>query len=83
MAAGAAVLAQRRAVEQRNRAIATALAAQAALTLADVQGGGDLRAIKQACTDLGIVAPEQIELIFHSNAARLIDRIEARKQNVR
>ena len=43
----------------------------------------DLRAIKQACTDLGIVAPEQIELIFHSNAARLIDRIEARKQNVR
>ena len=40
----------------------------------------DLRAIKQACTDLGIVAREEIEAIFHSNAAKLIARGEARKQ---
>ena len=40
----------------------------------------DLRAIKQACTELGIVAREEIEGIFHSNAARLIAGVEARKQ---
>ena len=40
----------------------------------------DLRAIKQACVDLGIVAREEIEMIFHSNAARLIAGIVARKQ---
>jgi uncharacterized protein len=40
----------------------------------------DLRAIKQACTELGIVARDQIEMIFHSNAARLIAGILARKQ---
>ena len=43
----------------------------------------DLRAIKQACDDLGIVAREQIEGIFHSNALRLIERVEARKQQSR
>ena len=40
----------------------------------------DLRAIKQACTELGIVAREEIEMIFHSNAARLIAGIVARKR---
>ncbi len=40
----------------------------------------DLLAIKQACTELGIVAREEIEGIFHSNAARLIAGIQARKQ---
>ena len=36
--------------------------------------------IKQACTGLGIVGREDIEMIFHSNAARLITGILARKQ---
>jgi len=40
----------------------------------------DLRAIRQACTDLGIVARDEVEMIFHSNAARLIASIKARKQ---
>jgi hypothetical protein len=40
----------------------------------------DLLAIKQACTELGIVAREQIEMIFHANADRLIAGIPARKQ---
>jgi uncharacterized protein len=40
----------------------------------------DLLAIKQACTELGIVAREQIEMIFHSNADHLIAGIQARKQ---
>ena len=40
----------------------------------------DLRAIKQACTELGIVAREEIEMIFHSNATRLIAGIQALKQ---
>ena len=40
----------------------------------------DLRAIKQACNELGIVAREEIEMIFHTNAARLIAGIVARKQ---
>jgi hypothetical protein len=39
----------------------------------------DLRAIKQACQELGIVARADIEAIFHDNAARLIDAILARK----
>jgi uncharacterized protein len=42
----------------------------------------DLLAIKQACTELGIVAREQIEMIFHSNADRLIAGIQARKPNL-
>lgn len=41
----------------------------------------DLRAIKQACHELGIVEPSRIEAIFHDNAARLIARIVARKTN--
>ena len=40
----------------------------------------DLLGIKQAYTELGIVAREEIEMIFHSNAARLIAGIVARKQ---
>jgi uncharacterized protein len=32
----------------------------------------DLRAIKQACQDLGITGPSEIEAIFHDNAARLL-----------
>jgi predicted TIM-barrel fold metal-dependent hydrolase len=39
----------------------------------------DLRAIKQACRELGIVARADIEAIFHDNAARLIEEILARK----
>ena len=39
----------------------------------------DLLAIKQACRELGIVAREQIEMIFHSNADRLIAGIQAQK----
>jgi predicted TIM-barrel fold metal-dependent hydrolase len=39
----------------------------------------DLRAIKQACTDLGISDRAQIEAIFHSNAARLMDGARAEK----
>lgn len=41
----------------------------------------DLRAIKQACEELGIVERRQIEAIFHDNAARLIDSILAHKRN--
>lgn len=48
VAAGVAVAAKRTAVEQRNRAVATALSAQAALILSGVQGGGDVRAVKQS-----------------------------------
>jgi len=40
----------------------------------------DLLAIKQACTELGIVAREDIDGIFYSNAARLVAGIQARKQ---
>ena len=40
----------------------------------------DLWAIKQACTELGIVAQQEIERIFHSNAVQLIAGITARKQ---
>jgi len=39
----------------------------------------DLRAIKQACQQLGIVHPAQIQAIFHDNAARLIERAVSRK----
>jgi hypothetical protein len=39
----------------------------------------DLRAIKQACQELGIVENEQIEAIFYGNAAKLIKGILARK----
>jgi hypothetical protein len=39
----------------------------------------DLRAIKQACQELGIVARPDIEAIFHDNAAGLINGILARK----
>jgi hypothetical protein len=40
----------------------------------------DLLAIKQACTELRIIAREEIEMIFHSNAARLVADIQARKR---
>jgi uncharacterized protein len=40
----------------------------------------DLRAIKQACEDLGICERSQIEAIFHDNAARLIHGLIDRKQ---
>ena len=43
----------------------------------------DLRAIKQACTELGLTERPPIEAIFHDNAARLIDGILARKANRR
>jgi hypothetical protein len=39
----------------------------------------DLRAIKQACQELGLTARRDIEAIFHDNAARLIEGILARK----
>jgi len=39
----------------------------------------DLRALKQACQDLGLVECRRIEGIFHDNAARLIAEIMARK----
>jgi len=39
----------------------------------------DLRAIKQACVELGIQDRKQLEAIFHDNAARLIAGILARK----
>src|ERR1043166_9383204 len=39
----------------------------------------DLRAIKQACQELGIVARADIEAIFHDNAAGLIEGILARR----
>lgn len=39
----------------------------------------DIRAIKQACEDLGIHDRGQIEAIFYGNARRLIDGVLARK----
>jgi len=39
----------------------------------------DLRAVKQACGELGISGRSEIEAIFHDNAARLIDGILTRK----
>jgi len=39
----------------------------------------DLRAIKQACEELGISERRQIEAIFHDNAARLVGPILQRK----
>jgi uncharacterized protein len=43
----------------------------------------DIRGIQQACTDLGIAAREDIEGIFHSNAARLIAGVMEHKQQSR
>jgi hypothetical protein len=40
----------------------------------------DLRAIKQACEELGITGRPDIEAIFHDNAAGLIDGILGRKR---
>jgi hypothetical protein len=40
----------------------------------------DLRAIKQACEELGITGRAAIDAIFHDNAARLIDGILKSKQ---
>ena len=40
----------------------------------------DLRGIKLACDELGIVAREEIEMIFHANADRLITGILDRKR---
>jgi uncharacterized protein len=40
----------------------------------------DLRAIKQACDDLGITGRAEVEAIFHDNAARLIGRVLEHKQ---
>jgi uncharacterized protein len=40
----------------------------------------DIRAIKQACTELGIVGREEIGSIFHGNADRLLAGIADRKQ---
>jgi glutamate-1-semialdehyde 2,1-aminomutase len=40
----------------------------------------DVRAIKQACEELGITRRSDIEAIFHDNAARLIDGILARQK---
>jgi len=39
----------------------------------------DMRAIKQACADLGLTARDDVEAIFHDNAARLIGTIVERK----
>ncbi len=39
----------------------------------------DIRAIKQACTELGIAGREDVAKIFHANADRLIEGILARK----
>ncbi len=39
----------------------------------------DIYAIKQACARLGITDRRQIEMIFHDNAARLIQSVVARK----
>ena len=39
----------------------------------------DLRAIKQACQELGLVERWQIEAIFHDNAMRLIQTIMKHK----
>jgi uncharacterized protein len=41
----------------------------------------DLRAIKQACQELGISGREQIEAIFHDNAMGLIQRALSRKSD--
>ncbi|MBI4325881.1 MAG: amidohydrolase family protein [Chloroflexi bacterium] len=41
----------------------------------------DLRALKQACEELGIVDRSQIEAIFHDNAARLIQSIAAQQSS--
>jgi uncharacterized protein len=43
----------------------------------------DLRAIQQACVELGLTERPLLEAIFHDNAARLIDGILARKGNCR
>jgi len=40
----------------------------------------DLRAIKQACTELGIAKREEVGMIFHANADRVIAGILDRKQ---
>jgi hypothetical protein len=40
----------------------------------------DIRAIKQACVELGLTERRHIEAIFHDNAARLIAGILVRKQ---
>jgi predicted TIM-barrel fold metal-dependent hydrolase len=40
----------------------------------------DLRAIKQACAELGLTDPKLIAAIFHDNASGLIDGILARKR---
>lgn len=42
----------------------------------------DLRALQQACQQLGLTARSHLEAIFHNNAARLIDAILARKTNL-
>jgi len=39
----------------------------------------DLRALKQACTDLGLTSREVVQALFHDNAARLIGSITARR----
>ncbi len=39
----------------------------------------DLRGLKRACEDLGLGGRKEIECIFHDNAARLIERVLARK----
>lgn len=43
----------------------------------------DIYAIKQACSELGLTDRRQIKMIFHDNAARLIDGILARKAKAR
>ena len=40
----------------------------------------DIRAIQQACEELGITGRPEIEAIFHGNAARLIDGVLRYKQ---
>lgn len=40
----------------------------------------DLRAIQQACADLGITGRADIEAMFHDNAARLIDAVTSAKR---
>ena len=40
----------------------------------------DLRAIKQACDDLGLTTPADIERIFHGNATQRISNILRRKE---
>jgi hypothetical protein len=42
----------------------------------------DIKAIKQACADLGIADRPSIQAIFHDNAARLIASIERRKSGI-